>query len=126
MINKVILIGNLGKDPEVRHLDTGATVANFSMATSKNYRDKQDEWQTVTVWHNIVAWKHLAEMAEKRLKKGMQIYLEGELSTRKWQDKKGNDRYTTEIVAKIIRILEKQDKKEELQTQGAKDFDEPF
>lgn len=109
MINKVILIGNLGKDPEVRHLETGAVVANFSLATNENYRDKAGEWQTVTEWHNIVVWRGLAERAEKSLKKGMQVYIEGKLSTRKWQDKDGNDRYTTDVVGNILRILEKRD-----------------
>ena len=109
MINKVILIGNLGKDPEVRHLESGAVVAKFSLATNENYRDKSGEWQTLTEWHNIVVWRGLAERAEQRLKKGMQVYIEGKLTTRKWQDKDGNDRYTTDIVGNILRVLERRD-----------------
>ncbi len=109
MINKVILIGNLGKDPEVRHLESGSVVAKFSLATNENYRDKSGEWQSLTEWHNIVVWRGLAERAERSLKKGMQVYLEGKLSTRKWQDQNGNDRYTTDVVANYLRILEKRD-----------------
>lgn len=105
MLNKVILIGNLGQDPEVRHLESGSTVATFSVATNENYKDKSGEWQTITEWHNIVVWRALAEMVERNYKKGMQIYVEGKLTTRKWQDKEGNDRRTTEIVANTLRIL---------------------
>lgn len=107
MINKVILIGNLGRDPEVKHLEGGSVVARFPIATNENYRDKSGEWQTLTEWHNIVVWRQLAERAEKTLKKGMQIFIEGKLTTRKWQDKDGNDRYTTDVVANTLRILEK-------------------
>lgn len=109
MVNKVILIGNLGKDPEVRHLESGSVVAKFSLATNENYRDKSGEWQTLTEWHNIVVWRALAEKAERSLKKGMQVYIEGKLSTRKWQDKDGNDRYTTDVVGNYLRILEKRE-----------------
>lgn len=109
MINKVILIGNLGKDPEIRHLENGASVANFSVATNENYRDKSGEWQTVTEWHNIVAWRNLAERAERDLKKGSLVYIEGKLNTRKWQDRDGNDRYTTDVVALTLRGLEKRE-----------------
>ncbi|WP_235298543.1 single-stranded DNA-binding protein [Portibacter marinus] len=109
MVNKVILIGNLGKDPEVRHLESGSVVAKFSVATNENYRDKNGEWQTLTEWHNIVVWRGLAERAERSLKKGMQVYIEGKLTTRKWQDSNGNDRYTTDVVANYLRILEKRD-----------------
>lgn len=109
MVNKVILIGNLGKDPEVRHLESGSVVAKFSVATNENYRDKAGEWQTITEWHNIVVWRGLAEKAERSLKKGMQVYIEGKLSTRKWQDKDGNDRYSTDVVANYLRSLEKKE-----------------
>lgn len=109
MINKVILIGNLGKDPEVRHLENGGVVGKFSLATNENYRDKSGEWQTITEWHNIVVWRQLAERAEKSLKKGMQVYIEGKLTTRKWQDQNGADRYSTDIVANTLRILERKD-----------------
>jgi single-strand DNA-binding protein len=109
MINKVTLIGNLGKDPEVRHLESGSVVAKFSVATNENYRDKNGEWQTITEWHNIVVWRQLAERAERSLKKGMLVYIEGKLSTRKWQDKDGNDRYTTDIIANVLRSLERRE-----------------
>ena len=109
MINKVILVGNLGKDPEVRHLESGSTVARFPVATNENYQDRNGEWQTQTEWHNIVCWRGLAERAEKTLKKGSLVYLEGKLTTRKWQDKDGNDRYTTEVVARTYRSLERRE-----------------
>ncbi|MEE9373691.1 MAG: single-stranded DNA-binding protein [Saprospiraceae bacterium] len=109
MINKVILVGNLGKDPEVRHLESGSVMARFSVATNENYQDKNGEWQTQTEWHNIVCWRSLAERAERSLKKGSLIYLEGKLTTRKWQDKDGNDKYTTEVVARTIRALERRE-----------------
>jgi len=107
MVNRVILIGNLGKDPETRTLENGVKIANFSIATSESYKDKSGEWQQKTEWHNVQAWAKLAERAEATLKKGMTIYLEGKLSTRKWQDKNGNDRYTTEVVASYFRIINK-------------------
>jgi len=112
MINKVILIGNLGNDPEIRHLESGANLARFSVATNENYLDKNQQWQTVTEWHNIIAWRNLAERAEKSLKKGMQVFIEGKLTHRKWQDNDGKDRYTTEIVANTFRILEKRERSE--------------
>lgn len=109
MINKVILIGNLGRDPEVRYLEGGSAVAKFSVATNENYRDRSGEWQTMTEWHNVVMWRQLAERAEKQLKKGMQVYIEGKLTTRKWQDQNGNDRYSTEVVANVFRTLGKRE-----------------
>jgi len=112
MLNKVMLIGNLGKDPEVRHLESGSTVASFSVATNENYRDKAGEWQTVTEWHNVVAWRNLAERAERDLKKGNRVYIEGKITTRKWQDQNGNDRYTTEVVAQMLRLLDRREKSE--------------
>ena len=105
MVNKVTLIGNLGRDPEVRALENGAKVAKFSIATNENYRDKSGEWQTQTEWHEIVAWRALAERAESSLKKGAMIYLEGKLSTRTWQDQNGNNRKTTEVVANYFRVI---------------------
>lgn len=105
MVNRVILIGNLGRDPEVRSLENGAMVAKFSVATSERYQDKEGNWQEQTEWHEIVAWRNLAERAEKNLKKGMQIYLEGKLTHRTWQDKDGNNRKNTEVVADNFRIL---------------------
>ncbi len=109
MINKVILIGNLGRDPEVRRLENGAVVAKFSIATNENYMDKSGEWQTLTEWHEIVVWRALAERAEKQLKKGMQVYIEGKLTHRSWQDQDGNNRKTTEVVANLFRLLGKRE-----------------
>src|SRR5262245_23026737 len=111
MINKVILIGNLGKDPEVRYLEGGIAVARFSVATNESYKDKSGNWQTQTEWHDVVCWRALAERAEKQLKKGMQIFVEGKLTHRKYQDKEGVDRKVTEIVADTIRILDRRDPK---------------
>ena len=105
-VNKVILIGNLGKDPEVRRLENGAVVASFSIATSETYTDKKTgEKRDNTDWHNIVVWRGLAEVAEKFIKKGMKIYVEGKLRTRSWQDKENVTRYTTEVVADELNIL---------------------
>lgn len=107
-VNKVILIGNLGKDPEVRHLENGAAVANFSIATSENYKDrKTGEKVSQTEWHNIVVWRGLADIAEKYLKKGDKVYIEGKLKTRSWQDQDGNNRYTTEVIADNLTMLGK-------------------
>jgi single-strand DNA-binding protein len=105
MVNRVILVGNLGKDPEIRTLENGAKVAKFSIATNENYRDKSGEWQQQTEWHDIVAWRALADRAESSLTKGTAIYLEGKLSTRTWQDQNGNNRRTTEVVASYFRII---------------------
>lgn len=113
MINKVTLVGHLGKDPEVRHLESGATVASFSLATSESYKDKSDQWQSLTEWHNIVAWRYLAQNAERNLKKGSLVYIEGKITTRKWQDKDGNDRYTTDIVAQVLKPLDKRNNGED-------------
>ncbi len=109
MINKVILIGNLGKDPEIRKFDNGGAVAKFPVATNENYRDKNGEWQTATEWHNIVVWGPAAERAERDFKKGNMIYIEGKLTTRKWQDQQGVDKYITEVRAVITRRLEKRE-----------------
>jgi single-strand DNA-binding protein len=109
MVNRVILIGNLGRDPEVRHLENGAVVAKFSVATNESYRDKAGEWQTQTEWHDVVVWRNLADRAEKQLKKGSQVYLEGKLTHRTWQDQDGNTRKTTEVVASYFRALNRTD-----------------
>lgn len=108
MLNKVTLIGNLGKDPEFRTLESGVTKANFSLATNESYKDRNGHWQKNTEWHDIVLWRSMAERA-KVLKKGMLIYLEGKLTHRKWTDKEGRDHYTTEITGDVLRILEKRD-----------------
>jgi single-strand DNA-binding protein len=104
-VNKVILLGNLGRDPEVRYTPNGEAVANYSIATTETWKDKQGNRQEKTEWHNIVMYRRLAEIAGEYLKKGSQVYIEGRLQTRKWQDKQGNDRYTTEIVADHMQML---------------------
>jgi single-strand DNA-binding protein len=106
-VNKVILVGNLGKDPEVRYMPSGGAVANVTLATTDSWKDKQSgEQQERTEWHNIVFYNRLAEIVGEYLKKGAQIYVEGSLRTRKWQDKNtGTDRYTTEIIANDMQML---------------------
>ena len=104
-VNKVILVGNLGKDPEVRYLDNGVAVANFSLATTENYKNKAGERVSQTEWHNIVLWRGLAEVAEKYLKKGASVYVEGKIRAKKWEDKDGNTRYNTEILADNMTML---------------------
>ena len=104
-VNKVILVGNIGKDPEVRYLDGGVAVANFPLATSETYKDKTGHRVEQTEWHNIVLWRGLAEITEKYLKKGSQVYVEGKIRTRTWNDKDGIKRYTTEIVADNMTML---------------------
>lgn len=105
-VNKVILIGNLGRDPEVRYSPNGSAVANCTLATTESWKDKNSgEKQEKTEWHRVVFFGRLAEIAGEYLKKGSQIYVEGRLQTRKWQDKDGNDRYTTEIVANEMQML---------------------
>ena len=105
-VNKVILVGNLGKDPEVRYAPNGGAVANITLATSESWKDKTSgEKQERTEWHRVVFFGRLAEIAGEYLKKGQQIYVEGRLQTRKWQDKEGKDRYTTEIVANEMQML---------------------
>jgi single-strand DNA-binding protein len=107
MINKVTLIGNLGGDPEVRHLDNGTAVGRFSLATNENYRDKDGNWQKITEWHNVTVWRDLAERAEKQLKKGMMVFVEGKISYRKYTDKEGVERTAADIVANTVRSLER-------------------
>ena len=109
MVNRVILIGNLGRDPELRRLENGTAVAKFSVATNENYRDKNGEWQKLTEWHDVVVWRQLAERAENNLKKGMMVYVEGKLTHRTWQDQDGNNRRTTEVVASYLRSLSKRE-----------------
>ncbi len=104
-VNKVILVGNVGRDPEIRHLDKDVTVANFPLATSENYTAKNGEKVTTTEWHNIVIWRGLAKVVEQYVKKGDRLYLEGRIRTRSWDDKDGNKRYTTEIYADNMEML---------------------
>ncbi len=104
-VNKAILIGRLGKDPETRYMTNGEAVTNVSLATSENYKDKSGEKQERTEWHNLVMYRRLAEIAGEYLKKGSLIYVEGRIQTRKWQDKEGKDRYTTEIIVNEMKML---------------------
>lgn len=109
-VNKVILIGNLGKDPEVKYLENNVAVAKFPLATSETWKDRTTgEKKEHTEWHNIVLWRGLAEVVEKYLKKGQKVYIEGKLKTRSWEDKDGNKRYTTEIVADNMTMLSPKD-----------------
>ncbi len=117
-LNKVMLIGNVGKDPEVRHLEGGSVVARLSLATTERYRDKSGEMQEQTEWHNIVCWRSLAERCEKYVKKGSQLFIEGRLRSRSWEDKSGQMKYTVEIVADTMQILgRKQDDSAAVNTQ---------
>ncbi|HQS37340.1 MAG: single-stranded DNA-binding protein [Methylotenera sp. 24-45-7] len=104
-VNKVILVGNLGRDPEVRYMPNGEAVCNFSIATTDSWKDKSGAKQERTEWHNIVMYRKLAEIAGEYLKKGRPVYVEGRLQTRKWQTKEGQDRYTTEIIADQMQML---------------------
>jgi single-strand DNA-binding protein len=104
-VNKVILVGRLGKDPETRYMTNGEAVTNATLATSENWKDKSGEKQEKTEWHNLVFYRRLAEVAGEYLKKGSQIYVEGKLQTRKWQTKEGQDRYSTEIIVDQMQML---------------------
>ncbi|MEQ8808316.1 MAG: single-stranded DNA-binding protein [Imperialibacter sp.] len=104
-VNKVILLGNLGKDPEIRHLESGRAVTNFTLATSEVYKNKEGNKVTNTEWHNVVLWTPLAEVAEKYLKKGNQVYIEGKITTRSYDDKDGNKRYITEVVGREMTLV---------------------
>ena len=109
-LNKAMLIGNVGKDPEVRYLDGSngqAKVATFTLATTERYRDRNGETRENTEWHNIVAWRSTADVVEKYVKKGTQVYIEGRIRTRSWDDQTGNKRYTTEIMADTLQLLGK-------------------
>ncbi len=104
-VNKVILVGNLGQDPELRYTSSGTAVCNIRLATNESYKDSSGEWVEKTEWHSVVAWARLAEICNEYLKKGSQVYFEGSLQTRSWEDKDGNTRYTTEVKAKEMMIL---------------------
>ncbi len=104
-VNKVIIVGNVGRDPEVRQTKSGEHVCTFSVATSERWKDKSGEPQEKTEWHRVVAWARLAEICGEYLRKGKQVYVEGRLQTREWEDKEGNKRYTTEIVANTMQML---------------------
>lgn len=108
-LNKVMLIGRLGKDPEVRYMPNGEAVCNVSLATSENWKDKAGEKQEKTEWHNLTFFRRLAEIAGEYLKKGSQVYVEGKLQTRKWEDKEGVTRYTTEVLVNELHMLGKRE-----------------
>ena len=108
-INKVILVGNLGSDPELRYTGSGTAVCNFSLATSESYKDRDGNQVENTEWHRVVAWARLAEICGEYLKKGRQVYIEGQLQTRQWEDKDGNTRYTTEVKAREMQMLGSRD-----------------
>ncbi len=106
-LNKVMLIGRTGKDPEVNYIKEDVPVAKFSIATNESYKTKEGEWRDITEWHNIVAWRNTAKYCENNLKKGALVFIEGKLQTRSWEGQDGNTRYITEVVADTIRLLEK-------------------
>lgn len=125
-VNKVILLGNLGKDPEIKYLDGNIARVSFSLATTDFYKDKAGNRIEQTEWHNVVMWRSLAEYAEKLLKKGMQIYLEGRLQTRQWQDKDGFKKNTTEVIAETFQLLNKRETNSNsstLKDQNSSNFD---
>ena len=105
-LNKAMIIGNLGQDPDVRYTQNNTAVANMSVATTDRYKDSNGEWQERTEWHKIVAWGRLAEIAQQYLKKGSKVYFEGSIQTRSWEDKEGQKRYTTEIKAASMQMLD--------------------
>ena len=118
-VNKVILIGNLGAEPEIRHLSSGTAVANIRIATSETYKDRQTgERREQTEWHNVVLWRGLAEITEKYLRKGSKVYIEGKLRTRSWEDQSGQKRYTTEIHADQMTMLDRIGANNEAPTQS--------
>ena len=104
-VNKVIIVGNVGRDPEVRFTKAGTAVATFSVATSERFKDRDGQPQERTEWHRVVAWAQLADICGKYLRKGKQVYIEGRLQTRDWEDKDGHKRYTTEVIANVMQML---------------------
>ncbi|MFZ5773940.1 MAG: single-stranded DNA-binding protein [Thermodesulfobacteriota bacterium] len=122
MVNKVILIGNLGKDPEVRYSQTGTAIASFSVATTETWKKQDGSKEELTEWHRIVAFGRLGEICGEYLSKGSKVFIEGRLQTRKWDDKDGNTRYTTEIVAREMKMLSPRGGSD---TGGGQGYDEP-
>ena len=120
-VNNVILVGHLGRNPEVKQMPNGDAVASFSIATTDTWKDKSGQRQEATEWHNIIMFRRLAEVAGEYLKKGSAVYLEGRIKTRKWQDKDGNDRYTTEVICSEMKMLGSKDDK---QQGGRGDYDD--
>ena len=124
-VNKVILVGNVGKDAEVRYIDNGVAVATFSLATSETYTSKSGEKVTTTEWHNIVAWRGLGEFAGKYIQKGRQLYIEGRIKSRSYEDKDGVKKYITEILADSIQLLGRKEPGEGGSASPANDFPQP-
>ena len=124
-VNKAILLGNLGKDPEIRRLDDGRAVANFSIATSESYKNKAGEKVTNTEWHNIVLWSPLAEIAENYLKKGSQVYIEGKISNRSYEDKEGVKKYISEVVGRDITLLGRAPESQQQNNSSSTENDNP-
>ncbi len=112
-LNKCMIIGNLGRDPEMRYTPSGQAVTQFTVATNRNYRDQQGEWQSETEWFRVVVWGQQAERTAERLRKGNKVYVEGRIQTRQWEDQTGNKRYTTELIANQVSSLERRDRDEE-------------
>jgi len=131
MVNKILLIGNTGKDAEVKNLDSGNKIAKFSVATSESYKDKEGEWKTLTEWHNVTCWGKLAERAEKQITKGKLVYIEGKLTYNEYENKDGVKMRSSEINAAVFRVLEKRESTNQEQPQtvdasGAPSDDLPF
>lgn len=124
-VNKQILVGYVGNDPDIKYLKDGTAVANFSLATSKKYKNKNGEKVENTNWHNIVAWRKLAELVEKYVVKGSQLYLEGESITRSWEDKDGVKRYTTEVIINRLQLVGGKDTSDGNKEQQSPDYDGP-
>ena len=124
MINKAIIVGNLGADPEIRYTNSGSQVATFNVATTERWRDQSGQNQESTEWHRIVAWARLAEICGEYLHKGSRVYIEGRIQTRKWQDQQGNDRYTTEIVAREMKMLDRREERQQSEPSQQSMYDE--
>jgi single-strand DNA-binding protein len=112
-LNKCMIIGNLGRDPEMRYTPSGQAVTQFSVATNRNFRDPQGEWQSETEWFRVVVWGEQGERAADQLRKGNKVYVEGRIQTRQWEDQSGNKRYTTELIANRVTSLERRDREGE-------------
>jgi len=111
-LNRCMIIGNLGRDPEMRYTPGGQAVTQFSVATNRNYRDPQGEWQSETEWFRVVVWAEQAERVAEYLRKGHKVYVEGRIQTRQWEDQSGNKRYTTELIANRVQSLERRDRED--------------
>ena len=125
MVNKVTLVGNLGRDPDLRRLENGTPVARVSVATSESYKDRDGQWHEQVEWHDIVFWRQMAERAEQQLRKGMMVYVEGKLAHKTWQDKEGTTRKTTEVVVSFLRILKGREAREDVAASEVPEATEP-